>query len=170
MRVKCDECGKLVSKPASRIKKDKRNFCDMHCYTVWKKNNNKTLSEMNKNTWKHRRMQTRERLTFVKYQLESRETAIYPNIGHDYVYPVLGLCGEAGEVAEKIKKIIRDDKGVISDNKRKELKKELGDVLWYISNLAVELNLSLEDIAIENLNKLFSRQNRKVLRGSGDNR
>jgi NTP pyrophosphatase (non-canonical NTP hydrolase) len=97
-------------------------------------------------------------------------TAIYPNIGNNFIYPTLGLCGESGEVAEKVKKIIRDDNGIISEEKKELLKKELGDILWYISNLASELNLSLDNIAITNIEKLLNRQKRNVLSGSGDNR
>ena len=85
-------------------------------------------------------------------------------------YPALGLCGEAGEVAEKVKKTIRDDGGVLSDQRREALARELGDVLWYLSQLATEADLDLETIAEDNLEKLLSRQERGVLRGSGDNR
>ena len=85
-------------------------------------------------------------------------------------YPALGLCGEAGEVAEKVKKTIRDDGGVLSDQRREALARELGDVLWYLSQLATEADLDLETIAEDNLEKLLSRQERGVLRGSGDDR
>jgi len=109
-------------------------------------------------------------MTFKDYQEKSRVTAIYPNIGKNYIYPTLGLAGEAGEVAEKIKKVIRDNKGVISDEKKQEIKKELGDVLWYVSQIASEINLSLDDIADENIKKLYSRLERNKLSGDGDNR
>lgn len=109
-------------------------------------------------------------MDFKEYQLSARSTAIYPNIGNNFIYPTLGLCGESGEVAEKVKKIIRDDNGIISEEKKELLKKELGDILWYISNLASELKLSLDDIASSNVEKLLSRQKRNVLSGSGDNR
>lgn len=110
-------------------------------------------------------------MTFDEYQKESRKTALYakkdiPN----YVYPVLGLAGEAGEVADKIKKIIRDDNGEISDEKREEIKKELGDVLWYIAQLCTEFGFDMSDAAKTNLDKLFSRLDRGVIGGSGDNR
>jgi len=104
------------------------------------------------------------------YQERARSTAIYPNLGSNIIYPSLGLCGEAGEVAEKVKKIIRDDQGVITDVKRNQIAKELGDTLWYISQLAAEIDYSLEDIAQMNLDKLFSRAERGVIQGSGDNR
>jgi NTP pyrophosphatase (non-canonical NTP hydrolase) len=109
-------------------------------------------------------------MTFNEYQTESRKTAIYPNVGMNFIYPTLGLVGEAGEFAEKIKKILRDDSNVVTEEKRDELSKELGDVLWYASQLASELNLKLEDVARLNLDKLFSRKDRGVLHGSGDNR
>lgn len=108
-------------------------------------------------------------LTFNEYQSASAETRIYP-VEHQVVYPALGLCGEAGEVAEKIKKVLRDSGGVISDEKREELKKELGDVIWYLAALAGDLNLDLGEIAQMNIDKLQSRKQRGVLSGSGDNR
>lgn len=109
-------------------------------------------------------------MTFKEYQEEARKTAIYPNLGSNFIYPTLGLVGEAGEVAEKIKKVIRDSGGVVSEEKKQELTKELGDVLWYIANLSVELDLSMEEVALKNLEKLKSRQERNELHGSGDNR
>ena len=112
----------------------------------------------------------KESMTFNDYQKKSRTTARYPDAGNNFVYPTLGLSGEAGEVAEKIKKVLRDEGGEVSDEKRREIEKELGDVLWYISQIATELNLSLDNIARNNLEKLLSRAERGVLHGSGDNR
>ena len=109
-------------------------------------------------------------MTFQEYQEEARKTAIYPNKDSNFIYPTLGLVGEAGEVAEKIKKVIRDDDGVVSEEKKAEVTKELGDVLWYIANLSKELNISLEEVASKNIEKLQSRQQRGELHGSGDNR
>lgn len=109
-------------------------------------------------------------MTFQEYQEEARKTAIYPNKDNNFIYPTLGLVGEAGEVAEKIKKVIRDDEGIISEEKKAEVTKELGDVLWYIANLSKELNISLEEVASKNIEKLQSRQQRGELHGSGDNR
>ena len=109
-------------------------------------------------------------MNFNDYQKKARRTAIYPDKGKNFVYPTLGLMGEAGEVAEKMKKVIRDDGGKINKEKRLEMKKELGDVLWYIANLSFELNLSMEEVALKNLEKLKSRQERNELHGSGDNR
>lgn len=104
-----------------------------------------------------------------EYQRQSRRTAEYPREAW-LAYPALGLAGEAGEVAEHAKKAIRDDAGKVSDERRAAMSKELGDVLWYLAQLASELDLSLDDIAKQNLEKLFSRQARGVLSGSGDDR
>ncbi|OGL71120.1 hypothetical protein A3B32_02320 [Candidatus Uhrbacteria bacterium RIFCSPLOWO2_01_FULL_53_9] len=109
-------------------------------------------------------------MTFQEYQRESRKTAIYPLAGTNLVYPVLGLVGEAGEIANKVKKIQRDDQGVLSEERRQALREELGDVLWYLSQVATELDVDLDEIATDNLAKLFSRKDRGVLHGSGDQR
>ncbi len=109
-------------------------------------------------------------MNFTEYQNESRKTALYPNVGNNFVYPTLGLSGEAGEVADKLKKTIRDDGGVLTEEKKREVGKELGDVLWYVSQVASELELSLDEIAQKNLEKLLSRMDRGVIKGSGDNR
>jgi NTP pyrophosphatase (non-canonical NTP hydrolase) len=106
---------------------------------------------------------------FSEYQRRSRRTAEYPREAW-LTYPALGLAGEAGEVAEHAKKAIRDDGGVVTDERRVALAKELGDVLWYVAQLASELELELEQIAQANLDKLLSRQRRGVLSGDGDDR
>ena len=104
------------------------------------------------------------------YQKRSRQTALYPQVGSNPIYPTLGLCGESGEVADKIKKVLRDRGGVFDDQSRDDLRLELGDVLWYVAQLASELGLDLEDIAAANLAKLASRAARNVIGGSGDRR
>jgi NTP pyrophosphatase (non-canonical NTP hydrolase) len=109
-------------------------------------------------------------MNFSDYQKKSRKTAKYPRSKDTWIYPVLGLCGESGEVAEKMKKIFRDCDGKIDEVKKEEIKKELGDVLWYISQIATELNLSMDDIANSNIKKLYDRMDRNALKGSGDNR
>jgi NTP pyrophosphatase (non-canonical NTP hydrolase) len=109
-------------------------------------------------------------MTLSDYQARARATAVYPGVGANLLYPTLGLCGEAGEVAEKIKKMVRDDGGALSDERREALSKELGDVLWYVAQLATEADLDLEAIAEANIEKLLSRRDRNVLRGSGDDR
>ena len=109
-------------------------------------------------------------MRFSEYQTQSRTTAVYPNAGDNLLYPTLGLGGEAGEVAEKVKKMIRDDAGELSEERREAIAKEIGDVLWYVAQLATEARLDLDGIAAANLEKLLSRQARGVLQGSGDNR
>ena len=109
-------------------------------------------------------------MDFATYQQQSRKTAMYPDAGQTLVYPTLGLAGEAGEVAEKVKKIIRDNSGTVTEENRAEIAKELGDVLWYVAQIATELGISLEDVAQGNLDKLFSRLDRNAIGGSGDNR
>jgi NTP pyrophosphatase (non-canonical NTP hydrolase) len=104
-----------------------------------------------------------------EYQRQSRRTAEYPREAW-LAYPALGLAGEAGEVAEHAKKAIRDDGGTLSDERRGAMSKELGDVLWYLAQLATELELDLNEIAEQNLEKLFSRQRRGMLSGDGDER
>jgi NTP pyrophosphatase (non-canonical NTP hydrolase) len=104
------------------------------------------------------------------FQRASRATAIYPDAGSNLLYPTLGLCGEAGEVAEKVKKMVRDDGGVLTGARRDALAKELGDVLWYVAQLATEAGLELDAVAEANLAKLRSRMERDALRGSGDER
>jgi NTP pyrophosphatase (non-canonical NTP hydrolase) len=105
-----------------------------------------------------------------EYQEAALDTAVYPDQGANFAYPALGLAGEAGEVADKLKKVIRDNGGVLTDPVRDAVAKELGDVLWYVSVLAHEMDYSLEEIAQTNLDKLASRQERGVITGSGDNR
>lgn len=108
------------------------------------------------------------------YQERSRVTAKYPDLDNNFTYPTLGLVGEAGEVADKVKKLMRDE-GIfspagLSDEQKHELSKELGDVLWYLAQLATELDIGLDEIAEKNIEKLSSRMERGKLHGSGDNR
>jgi len=107
---------------------------------------------------------------FHEYQRESRKTWGEVATNSPIVYPTLGLVNEAGEVAGKIKKIFRDKGGKISDADREALKYELGDVLWYLTQICTELDLTLEEVAAANLEKLFSRLERGTIRGDGDNR
>jgi NTP pyrophosphatase (non-canonical NTP hydrolase) len=109
-------------------------------------------------------------MTLSDFQRRSRATAVYPGAGDNLLYPTLGLCGEAGEVAEKVKKMVRDDGGELTAQRRDALAAELGDVLWYVAQLATEADLDLGDVAEANLAKLRSRQERAVLQGSGDER
>ncbi len=104
------------------------------------------------------------------YQKKARETARYPNVGNNPIYPTLGLTGESGEVADKVKKVLRDKGGVFDMQVREAIKLELGDVLWYIAQLTSELGMQLEDVAESNLIKLKSRSVRGKISGDGDNR
>jgi NTP pyrophosphatase (non-canonical NTP hydrolase) len=107
---------------------------------------------------------------FETYQRESRKTWGVIAVDHPIVYPTLGLANEAGEVAGKIKKIFRDKGGVISEEDRQALKYELGDVLWYLTQICTELNLTLDEVAAANIEKLFSRLERGQIGGEGDER
>jgi NTP pyrophosphatase (non-canonical NTP hydrolase) len=109
-------------------------------------------------------------MTFDEYQKLAQTTARYPDVGKNFVYPTLGLAGEAGEVADKVKKIFRDKGGVLDEETRTTLKKELGDVLWYVAQLSTELGLSLDEVGAGNIEKLKSRNERGVIHGDGDNR
>lgn len=113
-------------------------------------------------------------MTFDDYAFKALATAIYPAIGNGplsrLIYPALKLNGEAGEVAEKIGKLFRDKAGAFPADDRRQLALELGDVLWYLAALAFELGLPLSEVAAMNLEKLASRNERKTLSGSGDNR
>lgn len=122
-------------------------------------------------------------MNFNEYQQKARTTAIYR---HPIMYPALGLAGETGEVCEKVKKAYRDveffeptyytidridgARDIEHEKVRENIKKEAGDILWYIANLAADFDLTLDEIAETNIQKLFSRQERGVLKGSGDNR
>lgn len=106
-------------------------------------------------------------MTLAEYQTRARETAIYPE-SHQIVYPALGLCGEAGEVANVVQKAMRDDE--LTDEMQASLRKEMGDALWFLAALASDLEWSLEDVAAENLAKLAGRRERGTLGGSGDER
>jgi NTP pyrophosphatase (non-canonical NTP hydrolase) len=109
-------------------------------------------------------------MNFSDYQTKSRKTANYPAIGHPVIYPTLGLTNEAGEVAGKIKKIFRDKNGAIGETERAALQGELGDVLWYLAQVCTELDLSLNEVAEHNIEKLYSRLERGKIGGDGDNR
>ena len=106
-------------------------------------------------------------MTLNEYQKLALETAIYPQ---PIIYPALGLCGESGEVADKVKKVLRDNNSEFTEEKKREIAMECGDVLWYIATLTHDLGYSLQDIAELNYLKLYSRKQRGMIGGSGDNR
>ena len=118
-------------------------------------------------------------MDLMDYQTKAISTAIYPSGGiQGIAYTALGLNGEAGEVAERIKKIVRDDDAGKSREaldkaiaiRRDDIVKEMGDVLWYLAAMSYELGVSLDEVAAANIAKLKSRQDRNVIKGSGDNR
>ena len=108
-------------------------------------------------------------MTINEYQKCALETAVYPE-QYKVIYPALGLSGEAGEVADKIKKVIRDEDCTVTDEKRKAIAMEIGDVLWYCATLAHDLGYDLDTIARMNYEKLKSRKERGKIGGSGDDR
>lgn len=109
-----------------------------------------------------------------EYQVAANRTAIYPHHGEQdfggLCYTVLGLVGEAGEIAQKLKKVLRDKGGILDFHAKREMAEEIGDVLWYLAMIATELDFTLEELARINLAKLMSRQQRGVLGGDGDQR
>lgn len=108
-------------------------------------------------------------MTLNEYQSKALETAVYPE-DMKIIYPTLGLAGESGEVADKVKKVIRDNGKTFDESRRLEIAKEIGDVLWYIATLSHDIGYSLDDIAKMNYEKLHSRKERGRICGSGDNR
>ena len=92
------------------------------------------------------------------------------SLNGNLAYAALGLAGEAGEINNKIKKVFRDNWGEVTEKARQDIKGELGDVLWYVAAVSRELGLDMDEIARENIDKLFSRKERGVLLGDGDNR
>ncbi|MFH1752510.1 MAG: nucleoside triphosphate pyrophosphohydrolase family protein [archaeon] len=110
-------------------------------------------------------------MNFNEYQEKSKKTDLGTVVkDSNLVYYVLGLCSEAGEVAGKIKKVYRDFDGDLNEENRKEIEKELGDVIWYLSQLCSKLGLDFNSVAEKNISKLYSRHERKSLQGNGDNR
>ncbi len=124
-------------------------------------------------------------MKFSEYQISADSTALYPpvliphrvgenmveeNLRLNIVYPALGLAGETGEFANKVKKIIRDSQGYVSPERKESLLDELGDVLWYVSACATALDGSLDAVARNNLKKLADRKERGKIQGEGDKR
>jgi len=113
-------------------------------------------------------------MDFREYQKKTRLTdvGVQPEHGLNpgWVYYVLGIAGETGELVEKVKKHFRDDYGEMTEEKKKEIIKEMGDCLWYHARLADVFDINFDDVAKENINKLLDRKKRNKLHGEGDNR
>lgn len=109
-------------------------------------------------------------MDFKEYQKFADSVARYPNRGNNYIYATLGLVGESGEVAEKIKKLIREKDHELTPEFKKEVLKEIGDVLWFVATFAYEMGADIEEVARLNVEKLTSRMERDVVYGDGDNR
>lgn len=111
-------------------------------------------------------------MDFDEYEKLARRTATFTGKQKEYqlLYLTLGVAGEAGEIAEKIKKALRNDEGIVSDEKKEELKHEIGDVLWYLSQLSRTLGFNFSEAAEANITKLESRAKRGVIKSFGDNR
>lgn len=115
-------------------------------------------------------MKSKKLMTLNEYQELAGRTAIYPNRGNNLSYTVLGLCEEAGEIAGHSKRIIRDDGGVLTDERKAKMVKELGDALWYLSECAINLGITLQEVAEQNIEKLVKRSESGLLHGEGDTR
>ena len=121
--------------------------------------------ETQANNW----MKEKYRMDFNTYQETAVETAIYPDT-HRILYPALGMAGEAGEVANKVKKIIRDGTENLPEDWKDQLASEIGDVLWYCAALSNDIGIPLALIAVQNRDKLLARKQKGTLQGSGDTR
>lgn len=108
-------------------------------------------------------------MTFEQYQANALTTSTYPK-SRSIRYPALGLCGEAGEVANQVKKIDRDDGGFLTHARMVVIAQELGDVLWYVAAICSDIGVSMERVANDNLLKLEDRAKRGTISGSGDMR
>ena len=108
-------------------------------------------------------------MTLDEYQNHALETAIYPK-QYKVIYPALGITGEAGECSDKVKKVIRDNNGEFTDDRKREIAKEIGDVLWYCAALAHDIGYTLNEVGEMNIEKLNSRKERNKINGNGDNR
>lgn len=108
-------------------------------------------------------------MTLDEYQNHALETAIYPK-QYKIIYPALGITGEAGECSDKVKKVIRDNNREFTDDRKREIAKEIGDVLWYCAALAHDIGYTLNEVGEMNVEKLNSRKERNKINGNGDNR
>jgi len=115
-------------------------------------------------SWEYYKEVYKDMMSLGQYQSAAAKTAMYKH-NHKILYPALGLAGEAGEVANKVKKMLRDD-----NLDRNAIASEIGDVLWYAAMLSKDLNIELHDVAMKNLEKLYDRKERGTIQGNGDER
>ena len=110
--------------------------------------------------------------TFTAYQEAAIQTAVYPGQGgwEGLVYTALGLCGEAGETAEQVKKMLRDDAGALTEERRQKIIKELGDVFWYAAQVCTEIGVPMSEVAKLNIDKLSARKAADLIHGEGSDR
>jgi NTP pyrophosphatase (non-canonical NTP hydrolase) len=115
-------------------------------------------------SWEYYKEVYKDMMSLGQYQSAAAKTAMYKH-NHKVLYPALGLAGEAGEVANKVKKMLRDD-----NLDKNAIASEIGDVLWYAAMLSKDLNIELHDVAMKNLEKLYDRKERGTIQGNGDER
>jgi|TARA_R110002012_G_scaffold37440_2_gene104850 NTP pyrophosphatase (non-canonical NTP hydrolase) len=115
-------------------------------------------------SWEYYKEVYKDMMSLGQYQSAAAKTAMYKH-NHKVLYPALGLAGEAGEVANKVKKMLRDD-----NLDKNAIASEIGDVLWYAAMLSKDLNIELHDVAMKNLEKLYDRKERGTIQGDGDER
>jgi NTP pyrophosphatase (non-canonical NTP hydrolase) len=115
-------------------------------------------------SWEYYKEVYKDMMSLGQYQSAAAKTAMYKH-NHKILYPALGLAGEAGEVANKVKKMLRDD-----NLDKNAIASEIGDVLWYAAMLSKDLNIELHDVAMKNLEKLYDRKERGTIQGNGDER
>ena len=115
-------------------------------------------------SWEYYKEVYKDMMSLGQYQSAAAKTAMYKH-NHKILYPALGLAGEAGEVANKVKKMLRDD-----NLDKNAISSEIGDVLWYAAMLSKDLNIELHDVAMKNLEKLYDRKERGTIQGDGDER
>ena len=109
-------------------------------------------------------------MDFNEYQKKAATPSAYPKLEGPFMFPLVGMGGELGEIFEKVKKLFRDQGGNITQEFKDDIKKEIGDVLWYLTMFAQEFDITLEEVAQANLDKCIDRKKRNVVRGDGDNR
>ena len=170
----------MAIQPAEFCQKNRLNFCESAVIKYVCRHGNKRGAEDVKKAihflqllleFEYPHHATEERCSDLDtYQDCAADTAVYPVLGHAIVYPALGLAGEAGEVAEKVKKAMRDDGQELTDERRQGIMKELGDVLWYVSEVARQAGFKLSEIAWGNIEKLAERKERGAINGEGDER